>query len=154
MDYVGEKWNVIFGSVVNQTLAYKTTPYTNLVASKSYQTGVFDYESALGINGLATMQLPFRVPANDNAELANCQKEGLENPVSGSGICAAKGLITSRFYIIKANALDADGHTGKVVRKARVSKKADLGTVAAAIDKCASCLGYQGESVKGLENLV
>lgn len=154
LDYVGEKWNFIFGSVVGGNLSYKAGNYTGLIASKKFDTGSFTYTSELGLNGIIVINAPFRVPSNDNGELKACQTRGLESPVDSTGICTPSGLIVPRYLIIKANAIDADGHNGKVVRKALISLKASLNTTAVEIAGCANCLGYQGESVKGVENLI
>ena len=155
MDYVGEKWSLIFGAAIGGgNLSYKTTNYSALAPSKSYETGSFDYTSDLGLQGLSTVQLPYKVPSNDVSDLVNCQKRGLNNSQESKGICVAQGLIIPRMLIIKANSLDGDGHIGKVIRQAKVSERASVATIAVEIAGCASCLGYEGESINGLESLL
>lgn len=155
MDYVGEKWSLIFGAAIGGgKLSYKTTNYSGLPPSKSYETGSFDYTSDLGLSGLTTVQLPYKVPSKDPSDLVNCQKRGLQNPQQSKGICVAKGLIIPRMLIIKANALDGDGHLGKVIRQAKISERSSVSITAVEIAGCASCLGYEGESINGIESLL
>mgnify|MGYP007093986896 CR=1 FL=1 len=138
IDYVGERWNFILGATVGGALEYRSEAYANLVASKDFETGSFAYTSALTIPGITTVRLPYRVPANDNADLKECQEKGLVGPEAATGICAAGGIIVPRFFTIRATADDG----GKVARKAKVSLKTSLKTTAIDIAGCAQCLSY------------
>lgn len=150
MDYVGEKWNVVLGSSVGATLNFTSSPYSNLVSSKEFETGSFDYTSALGITGLQTVKLPYRIPSNDNASLKTCQEAGLTGKAASTGICSGRGIVSARYFTIRANADDG----GKVARKALVANKNSLSAVASAIASCAACLSYQGESVRNIHSLI
>lgn len=155
LDYYGEKWNILVGATVGGDLAYTSTPYAGLVASKEYETGSFAYTSRLGVSGLQNFRLPYRVPSNDDDNLAGCQKNGMSDIEASSGVCSAAGLVSPRRLIIRAKADDGVAKLGSVSRNSLQSVGGStLKGKAIAIASCAFCLGYRGENFNGLHNYV
>ena len=108
-----------------------------------------------------TLRLSFAIEETPD-DLLKCQKEGLSDAKSNKGICSGGALgIKPRHLIIQALAtIDQtvlpgvqEGRIRSVRRNANVSKIGELIKTAQAIGKCAYCLGYQGESLRQINNL-
>jgi hypothetical protein len=162
----GEEWSLVPGSIFGG-LSFKTTPYNNIPNRGKKETGTYSYQS--DVDGLGKLTLGYSVEELP-ADLANCQKAGMAEIKSGRGICSASALgIDPRHFVIQAlwtaddNSILPGGKAGgNVRRRANVSgydenilpgsKKPQ--DVAKEIDKCAYCLGWKGESIRNLHNLV
>lgn len=172
IDLIGEKWNLVPPSVLGASLSFKTTPYIDIPIRGTKETGTYSYKS--DFPSLGKIQLGYRIE-NQQAMLLKCQKEGMAEISTAKGICQGKALgVKPRHFIINAIAqtgndavlipdnLEVGITYSKVIRNVIVSgydpnilpgAKTPV-EVAKVIDKCAYCLGWEGESIKGIHNLV
>ena len=156
IDLVGEKWvNVPSTLITNPN--FISTPYptgdgsdnTAVDGTNDKQVGSYDYTSDL--TALGTVSLRYNIETRPSA-VATAQLSCLANAVQGeASFCSASVLgIKPRYFVIKA-AVDG-GRT--MSRQAKVSDNTDLATCGGDLSSVAFCLGYQGESIKGIHNLI
>ena len=158
LELEGEKYGVLtsaqYGSA---TVNYKNSPYTDIPAGKVYTKVQYSYTS----DALSTaLSLSVRIESNPS-ELYKCQTAGLTSPtvVTGETVCSGSGLgIKPRHFIIQALSHVSAGigvtTTSKVTREANVSHLNALQGVITNVAPCAYCLGYKGETIKHLENVI
>ena len=161
IDLVGESWTNVPGTLIN-TPTFKSTPYPiqaedgtgisnpNAVnGSGDKEVGDYDYNSDL--TDLGTVSLRYAIEKQPQ-DILNAAKGCLVNPTeSEAAFCAASSIgIKPRYFIIKA----AVGTVNTLARQAKVSSLADLATCGENLAAVAYCLGYKGESIKNIGNLL
>ena len=161
IDLVGESWANVPGTLINSP-TFKTTPYpiqandgtgiTNNNAvngSGDKEVGDYDYNSDLA--DLGTVSLRYAIEKQPQ-DILTTAKSCLVNPTeSETSLCPASSIgIKPRHFIIKA----AVGTVNTLARQAKVSSLADLVTCGENLAAVAYCLGYKGESIKNIGNLL
>ncbi|PSF30585.1 hypothetical protein C7H19_23680 [Aphanothece hegewaldii CCALA 016] len=151
---VGEKWNLLTAKVYGNA-EFKTTAYDNIPSSGKKTSYRFTYNSDV-LSGNVQLSTAIEIAPSD---LHDCQKAGLGTVETGAGICSGASLgLKGRHYVIQALAKKS----GETEAKRRVTRQAivaaqsavNIKAVIASIDGCAFCLGYMGESVVNVHNLV
>jgi hypothetical protein len=158
VNLVGESWSVVPSGLLQSGLTFRSAPFTDIPSSRISQSVAFDYTPDIQTSG--TLRLRTSIETNPTA-LNTCQKSALANTaVSGGGICSGGSLgLTPRKWKIQAlatKANDPPDKTRRVVRNAIVSTKtpAAIKSSVTGIAGCSYCVGYDGESVTNLQNLI
>lgn len=162
IDVVGERWTRVTNSVFAGTPpTFRTTPYDDIPGEPDKTSVDFQYSSDIiaEIGGIITLSTNYETLPE---VLANTSSGCLLNPQvkQGVSVCSDSSLgIEPRRFNWKAAATDSQGGNtvdGIIARQSIVSNSASeqiincLQNIAPNI----YCSGYQGESIRNLQNLV
>lgn len=156
IDLVGESHRILTQKELGQALTYKNTPYTDIPARADKTSYTYNYSSSILTNAISLTTPIETLPTALNTAQTGC----LGQTSTEKGICSGSRLgIKPRHFIIEAlSKATVAGVTssGKVSRKAITvsGTPADLKACAVKLASAAYCLGYQGESIKNVQNLL
>lgn len=157
INLIGEKYRLLTEKDIGK-VDYKTTPYTDIPNKASKKTYRYTYSSDV-LKTEITLATPIEtLPTTLNEAQTAC----LGTTKTDKGICSGAGLgITPRRFVIQAiNEKVIPGIDGKkygdVSRYAPVALRSpqDLKDCAKKIATAAYCLGYEGESIKNIQDLI
>lgn len=161
LDLVGERWNLVTGSVFPGTPpTYRTAPYDNIPGEpdKTSVTYAYDSDIADAIGGQFTLSTSFETIPEELANVsANCLV-GLRVK-QGVSICSGSALgIRPRRLLWKAGATNTEnGNTidGTIARQSIVSSAVSPQLILCLTEIAPSifCAGYRGEDIKNIQNI-
>lgn len=161
IDLVGERWNLVTGSVFpGAAPSYRTAPYGNIPGEPEKTSVNYTYNSdiAANIGGQFILSTSFETLPTELASVsANCLIGVQEK--QGVSICSGSSLgIKPRRFLWKAGATDsANGTTidGTISRQSIVSS-ADSPLIITCLQQIAPfifCAGYRGEDINNVQNI-
>lgn len=156
VELIGEKWSIVPKSVYGDGVP-KAAPYTDIAKSAVKESGTFSYSS--DISGLGQLDIRYAAETTPAALLA-AQKACLVSPKpKAKSVCSGSALgIEARKFIGKALSTNEGDTTPQntVIRDVKIGYvEADqVKTCAAAAITAFYCMGYKGESIRDVLQLI
>lgn len=165
IDVQGEKWLRVGKGVIGSTDDFKSEPYTDIPGEPDKEGYIYTYQSDVEEVGedLTLSVSVEKLPEILRDAQIDCLLDAVKKDPSSKTICSVGSLgISPRRFIIQALSRSAEAEAnnipadGTVVRNSIVSeweseahKECGSGLVTIAY-----CLGYRGENIKNLQELV
>ena len=165
IDLDGEKWIRIGKGVIGSTKNFKVTPYTDIPGEPEKTGYNYTYDSdvaEVGTNLAFSVSVETLPESLKNAQIS-CLANAVEKVAGSKSICAGGSQgITPRYFILQALSRSPEAVSGNlppdgtVIRKVNVSAfpANDHKTCGDGLVELAYCLGYKGESIRNLHELV
>ncbi len=150
IDLDGEEWGIVPPSLAG----YKqnSTAYSLPTDAKSAKdTGGFDYTSEV----MGKIRYKFAIEISPSA-ISGAALACLDNVGAKDGCTIPIPGFQPRYIVLKANRSKKPGEPNSplIVRKATVATLSKVMACAKAMGDLGLCIGYKGESIKNLQNLV
>lgn len=161
IDLKGETWKNVPKGLINSP-TFKTEPYpieavnpdgssdpNSVNGSGDSESGEFVYNSDISSIGAVILRYSIEEkPANLHEAMLDCLQDAKETEPT---YCTAGSVgIRGRYFIVKA----AVGTKNTLARQAKISNRQDIKDCGELLAVEAYCLGYKGESIKNVNNLV